>query len=50
MWWRSLTGGGRFTRDSNCKVLTGKVLAFWIGGRFWEAVAYGRWSHMEVRL
>ena len=23
---------------------------FWIGGRLWAVVAYGRWSHMEVRL
>ena len=22
-----------FTRGSNCKALTGKILAFWIGGR-----------------
>ena len=39
-----------FTRGSNCKALTGKVLVFWIGGRLWEVVAYERWSHMEVRL
>ena len=31
-----------FTRDSNCKSLTGKVLVFWIGGRLWEVVSYER--------
>ena len=41
-WW--------FTRGSKCKVLTGKILVFWIGGRLWEVVAYERWSHTEVRL
>ena len=25
-----------FTRGSNCKALTGKVLVFWIGGRTWR--------------
>ena len=30
-----------FTRGSNCKALTGKVLVFWIGGRLWEVVAHG---------
>ena len=39
-----------FTRGSNCKALTGKRLVFWTGGRLWEAVAYKRWSHVEVRL
>ena len=41
-----------FTRGSNCKALTVKVLVheFWIGGLFWEVVAYERWSHMEIRL
>ena len=34
-----------FTRGSNCSALTGKILVFRI-----EVVAYGRWSHMEVRL
>ena len=29
-----------FTRGSNCKALTGKVLVFWIGGRLWEVVAH----------
>ena len=29
-----------FTRDSNCKTLTGKVLVFWIGGRLWDVVAH----------
>ena len=37
-----------FTRGSNCEVLTGKILVFWIGGCLWEVVAYERWSHMEV--
>ena len=31
--------------DSNCKVLTGKVSVFCLGGRLWEADAYERWSH-----
>ena len=35
---------------SNSKALTGKILVFWTGGRLWEAVAYERWSHMEVQL
>ena len=39
-----------FTRGSNCKALTEKVLVFWISGRLWQVVAYERWSHMEVRL
>jgi len=39
-----------FTRRSNCKALTGKILVLWIGGRLWEVVAYEWWSHMEVRL
>ena len=30
-----------FTRGSNCKALTGRVLVFWIGGRLWEVVAHG---------
>ena len=29
-----------FTRGYNCKALTGKILAFWIGGRLWEVVVY----------
>ena len=33
-----------FTRGANCKALTGKILVFW------RAVAYERWSHIEVRL
>ena len=33
-----------FTRGSNCKALTKEILVFW------KAVAYGRWSHMEVQL
>ena len=35
-----------FTRDSNCKALTGKVLMVWLGRRLWEVVAYEKWSHM----
>ena len=35
-----------FTRDSNCKALTGNVLMVWLGHRLWEVVAYERWSHM----
>ena len=30
-----------FTRGSNCKALTGKILVFWIGGNLWEVVAHG---------
>ena len=30
-----------FTRASNCKALTGKVLVFWIGGHLLEVVAHG---------
>ena len=37
-----------FTRGSNCKALTGKILVFLID--LWEVVAYERWSHLEVRL
>ena len=33
-----------FTRGSNCKDLTGKILVFWTGGRLSEVV------DMEVRL
>ena len=39
-----------FTRSSNCKAFTGKVLVLWIGGSLREVVAYERWSHMEVGL
>ena len=39
-----------FTRGSNCKALTEKVLVFWISGRLQQMVAYERWSHIEVRL
>ena len=35
-WSRSHTGG------SNLKALTGKKMVFWIGGRFWQVVAYER--------
>ena len=27
-----------FTRGSNCKALTGKIVVFWTGGRLWEVV------------
>ena len=30
-----------FTRGSNCKALTGKVLVFWMSGRLREVVAHG---------
>ena len=30
-----------FTRGSNCKALTGKIVVFWIGGRLWEVVTHG---------
>ena len=35
--------GWSFTRGSNCKALTGKVLVFWIaiGCHLWEVVAHG---------
>ena len=39
-----------FTRGSNCKALTGKVLLVWIGGCLCKVVAYERRLHMEVRL
>ena len=39
-----------FTRSSNYRALTDKVLVFWINGRLLEVVAYKRWSHREVRL
>ena len=35
-----------FTRGSNCKVLTGKILMSWTGGHLREVVAHGS----EVRL
>ena len=36
-------GKWSFTRGSNCKALTGKVLVheFWIGGLLWEVVPHG---------
>ena len=43
-------GRWSFTRGSNCKALTGKILVLWIGGRLWEVVDNERWSHMEARL
>ena len=36
-----------FTRGSNCKVLTGKILLLLI---LVLALAYRRWSYMDVRL
>ena len=30
-----------FTRGFNHKVLTGKTLVVWIGGRLWEVLAHG---------
>ena len=39
-----------FTRGSNCKALTGKILVFWIGSRLWEVVVYEMWLHMDFRL
>ena len=35
-------------RGSNCKSLTGKIVAFWISGQSWELVVYERWLHMLV--
>ena len=39
-----------FTRGSNCKALTGKILKFWLDSHLWEVVAYERWLHTEVQL
>ena len=39
-----------FTRGSNCKALTGKILVGWFEGRLLEVFAYKRWLHMEVCL
>ena len=39
-----------FTRGSNWKALSGKILVSRIGGRLWEVVANIGGSHMEVRL
>ena len=39
-----------FTKGSNCKALTGKVLVFCIIGRLWKVVAYDRRSRIEIRL
>ena len=30
-----------FTRGSNSKALTGKIVVFWTGGCLWEVVAHG---------
>ena len=40
--------GWSFTRGSNRKALTEKILVFWSGGNLWEVVAYKRWLHIEV--
>ena len=49
--WATCTyGRWSFTRGSNCKALTERILVFWIGGRLWEVVASERWLPMEVRL
>ena len=39
-----------FTRGSNCKALTGKVLVFWIaiGGCLWEVVATAHGGLMVI--
>ena len=42
--------GWSFTRGSNHKALTEKILVFWSGGNLWEVVSYKRWSHIEVWL
>ena len=39
-----------FTKGSNCKALTGKILVFWIGGRLWEVVAHGGSSVYDIGL
>ena len=39
-----------FTRGSDCRDFTGKILVFWKFGCLWEVVSYKRWSHMEVCL
>ena len=36
-----------FTSGSNYRLLSGKMLVFWIDVRFWELFAYERWSHVE---
>ena len=36
-----------FTRGSNYRAATGKILMFWISGRLWEVIAYE--LHMEVQ-
>ena len=46
--WLSLMRRWLFTRGSDYRDLTGKILVFWKGGRLWEVVAYKRWSHVEV--
>ena len=43
-------GRWSFTRGSNCKALTGKILESWLDSHLWEVVAYERWLHMEVKL
>ena len=44
-----LTGGGHLLQVPTV-TMTGKILVFWIGGHFWEVVAYGSQLHMEVPL
>ena len=39
-----------FIRGSNCKALTGKVLVFWISGRFSEVVAHGGSTAVRISL
>ena len=39
---------GLFMRLSNFRVLTGKILMFWIGSNLWEVVACERWLPKEV--
>ena len=39
-----------FMTGSKYRTLTGKNLAFWIGGLLWEVVVYERWSQRPVQL
>ena len=38
-----------FTRGSNCKALTVKILVFWIGGCLWEVVVRGGSTIRQVQ-
>ena len=38
-----------FTRGSNCKALTVKILVFWIGGCLWEVVVRGGSTVRQVQ-